>query len=75
MPYTGRYCRRVPELTSLIVEAAHNSQSEYLKDFNLTDADRYQLKVAGWLHDYGKLTTPEYVVDKATKQPSQLMRH
>jgi len=66
--YTGGHCRRVPELTSLIVEAAHNSQPDYLKDFNLTDADRYQLKVAGWLHDCGKLTTPESVVDKATKQ-------
>jgi len=66
-PYTGGHCRRVPELTSLIAEAAHNSQSDYLKDFNLTGADRYQLKVAGWLHDCGKLTTPEYVIDKATK--------
>lgn len=66
-PYTGGHCRRVPVLTSLIAEAAHNSQSNYLKDFQLSNADRYQLKVAGWLHDCGKLTTPEYVVDKATK--------
>jgi len=66
-PYTGGHCRRVPELTSLIAESAHNSQSSYLKNFSLTNADRYQLKVAGWLHDCGKLTTPEYVVDKATK--------
>ncbi|MDC9729372.1 MAG: GAF domain-containing protein [Methyloprofundus sp.] len=66
-PYTGGHCRRVPELTSLIAEAAHDSQSNYLKDFQLSNADRYQLKVAGWLHDCGKLTTPEYVVDKATK--------
>ncbi len=66
-PYTGGHCRRVPELTSLIAEAAHNSQSDYLKDFQLSNSDRYQLKVAGWLHDCGKLTTPEYVVDKATK--------
>lgn len=66
-PYTGGHCRRVPELTSLIAEAAHNSQSDYLKNFQLSNSDRYQLKVAGWLHDCGKLTTPEYVVDKATK--------
>jgi HD-GYP domain-containing protein (c-di-GMP phosphodiesterase class II) len=66
-PYTGGHCRRVPELTSLIAEAAHNSQSDYLKNFQLSNADRYQLNVAGWLHDCGKLTTPEYVVDKATK--------
>jgi HD-GYP domain-containing protein (c-di-GMP phosphodiesterase class II) len=56
-PYTGGHCRRVPELTSLIAEAAHNSQSDYLKNFQLSKADRYQLNVAGWLHDCGKLTT------------------
>jgi len=66
-PYTGGHCRRVPELTLLLAEAAHNSQSNYLKDFTMTDKDRYELKIAGWLHDCGKITTPEYVVDKATK--------
>jgi HD-GYP domain-containing protein (c-di-GMP phosphodiesterase class II) len=66
-PYTGGHCRRVPELTMLIAEAAHNTTEGYLKDFVMTDADRYELKIAGWLHDCGKITTPEYVVDKATK--------
>ncbi len=66
-PYTGGHCRRVPELTLLIAEAAHNTQDGYLKDFSMTDADRYELKIAGWLHDCGKITTPEYVVDKSTK--------
>jgi len=66
-PYTGGHCRRVPELTLLIAEAAHNTQEGYLKNFSMTDADRYELKVAGWLHDCGKITTPEYIVDKSTK--------
>ncbi len=66
-PYTGGHCRRVPELTMMLAEAAHNTQSGYLKDFTMTDNDRYELKIAGWLHDCGKITTPEYVVDKATK--------
>jgi len=66
-PYTGGHCRRVPELTLLIAEAAHNTQKGYLKDFIMTNADRYELKIAGWLHDCGKITTPEYVVDKSTK--------
>jgi len=66
-PYTGGHCRRVPELTLLIAEAAHDSKSDYLSQFQLTDKDRYELKIAGWLHDCGKITTPEYVVDKATK--------
>lgn len=66
-PYTGGHCRRVPELTMMIAEAAHNTHEGYLKDFHLTDADRYELTIAGWLHDCGKITTPEYVIDKATK--------
>ncbi|BCG62403.1 MAG: hypothetical protein methR_P0044 [Methyloprofundus sp.] len=66
-PYTGGHCRRVPELTLLIAEAAHKTNKGYLKDFAMNDDDRYELKIAGWLHDCGKITTPEYVVDKATK--------
>jgi HD-GYP domain-containing protein (c-di-GMP phosphodiesterase class II) len=66
-PYTGGHCRRVPELTSLLTEAAHNTDYGYLQDFQLTDADRYELSIASWLHDCGKIITPEYVIDKATK--------
>lgn len=66
-PYNGGHCRRVPELTTMIAEAAHETKEGYLKDFTLTDEDRYELRIAGLLHDCGKITTPEYVVDKATK--------
>ncbi len=66
-PHTGGHCRRVPELTMMLAEAAHNTQQGYLKDFAMTDADRYELKIAGWLHDCGKITTPESVIDKSTK--------
>lgn len=66
-PYTGGHCRRVPELTLLLAEAAHECKEGSLKDFLMTDKDRYELKIAGWLHDCGKITTPVYVVDKSTK--------
>lgn len=66
-PHTGEHCRRVPELTMMIAEAAHNTQEGYLRDFVMTDADRHELKIAGWLHDCGKITTPEAVINKATK--------
>lgn len=66
-PYTAGHCRRVPELTSMLAEAAHETDHGYLKDFRLTEADRYELTIAGWLHDCGKIITPEYVIDKATK--------
>ncbi len=66
-PYTGGHCRRVPELTMLLAEAAHDTHHGYLKDFRLSDDDRYELSIASWLHDCGKITSPEYVIDKATK--------
>ena len=66
-PYTGGHCERVPVLTMLLAEAANRSQNGALADFKLTDKDRYELKIAGLLHDCGKITTPVHVVDKATK--------
>jgi HD-GYP domain-containing protein (c-di-GMP phosphodiesterase class II) len=66
-PYTGGHCRRVPELTMLLADAAADTSTGPLADFRMTEDDRYELKIAGWLHDCGKVTTPEYVVDKATK--------
>jgi len=66
-PYTGGHCRRLPELTLMLADATSNIKQGPLKDFTMTEEDRYELKVAGWLHDCGKMTTPEYVIDKATK--------
>ena len=66
-PYTGGHCRRVPVLTLMLAEAASGVQTGSLKDFTLTQPDRYELSIAAWLHDCGKITTPEHVVDKSTK--------
>ena len=66
-PYTGEHCQRVPELTMMLAEAAHETTQGPLADFHLTDRDRYELRIAALLHDCGKVTTPVHVVDKATK--------
>ncbi len=66
-PYTGGHCRRVPELTMSLAKAATNVQEGPLKDFMMTEDDYYALKIASWLHDCGKITTPEHVIDKSTK--------
>lgn len=66
-PYTGGHCARVPALTMMLAEAANRTRQGALQDFELTDKDRYELKIAGMLHDCGKITTPVHVVDKATK--------
>jgi len=66
-PYTGGHCNRVPLLTELLVKAACDETEGPFADFNLSDEEWYELKIAAGLHDCGKVTTPEYVVDKATK--------
>lgn len=66
-PYTGGHCQRVPVLTMMLAEAVNDTRNGPLRDFRMTDKDRYELKIAGLLHDCGKVTTPVHVVDKATK--------
>ena len=66
-PHTGGHCRRVPMLTNMLAEATCDIAIGPLKDFSMTEDERYCLNVAGWLHDCGKIITPEYIVGKATK--------
>ncbi len=66
-PYTGGHCRRVPELAMMIAQAANATTNGPLADINMSEKELYELRIAAWLHDCGKVTTPEYVVDKATK--------
>ena len=66
-PYTGGHCARVPELTKMLARAACAERNGPYKDFSLDEDEWEAVHVAAWLHDCGKVTTPEYVVDKATK--------
>jgi HD-GYP domain-containing protein (c-di-GMP phosphodiesterase class II) len=66
-PHTGTHCERVPALTMMIADAVARCSVGPLKDFTMTEHDRYELKIAGLLHDCGKIVTPVHVVDKATK--------
>jgi HD-GYP domain-containing protein (c-di-GMP phosphodiesterase class II) len=65
--HTGDHCRRVPVLTMMLAEAACRTKSGPFKDFHMTEEELYELKIAGLLHDCGKVTTPVHVIDKATK--------
>jgi len=66
-PYTGGHCERVPTLTMMLADAVNNCKTGPLRGFSMSERDRYELKIAGLLHDCGKVTTPVHVVDKATK--------
>jgi HD-GYP domain-containing protein (c-di-GMP phosphodiesterase class II) len=66
-PYTGGHCARVPELTKMLSKAACDDHQGNYKNFDLSEDQWEELHIAAWLHDCGKIVTPEYVVDKATK--------
>ncbi|MNJ30612.1 Methyl-accepting chemotaxis protein McpB [compost metagenome] len=66
-PYTGGHCERVPQLAQMLLDKAVQADSGPYADFSMSEAERYEFRVAAWLHDCGKVTSPEYVVDKATK--------
>jgi len=66
-PYTGGHCQRVPEITFMLARADAASDEPAFRDYQPTDEDWEALHIAAWLHDCGKVTTPEFVVDKATK--------
>lgn len=66
-PYTGGHCQRVPELTRMLAAAASESDDPPFRDYHPGDEDWEAIHIASWLHDCGKVTTPEYVVDKSTK--------
>ena len=66
-PYTGGHCKRVPELTLMLAKATIDNKIGPLKDFTMTEKEFYELKIASWLHDCGKIITPESVMDKPTK--------
>lgn len=65
--HTSAHCQRVPVLTELLARAACETQDGPLKDFELDHNGWYELRVAAWMHDCGKLATPDSVLDKSTK--------
>lgn len=66
-PYTGNHCRKVPTITMMLAKACHQISDGPLADFSMTSEDFNELSVAAWLHDCGKVATPEYIMDKAKK--------
>jgi HD-GYP domain-containing protein (c-di-GMP phosphodiesterase class II) len=66
-PYTGGHISRVAGLTMKIAEVINKTTEGEYADVSFDEDDLEELRIAAWLHDIGKITTPEYIVDKATK--------
>ncbi|RUO39404.1 phosphohydrolase [Aliidiomarina taiwanensis] len=66
-PQTGAHCRRVPDATLMLAQAASGSQYPGIEKFKMSKSDMYALEIAAWLHDCGKIVTPPHIVEKSTK--------
>ncbi len=66
-PYTGGHVRRVAELTMDIARRINSAHEGPYAAVTFSADELQELQIAAWLHDVGKITTPEYVIDKATK--------
>ncbi|MBF0121523.1 MAG: GAF domain-containing protein [Desulfobacterales bacterium] len=66
-PYTGGHISRVVALTGLIVDKINKSEQGVFKDVFFIDDQIEEIKLSAWMHDIGKITTPDKVVDKATR--------
>ncbi|MEP4147200.1 MAG: HD domain-containing phosphohydrolase [Halioglobus sp.] len=66
--YTGGHCERVPELALMLAQSASASTDGPFDQFKLGNEDQWrEYRIAAWLHDCGKITTPEHIVDKGSK--------
>jgi HD-GYP domain-containing protein (c-di-GMP phosphodiesterase class II) len=65
--YTGGHCERVPLLAEMLTRAACDAQAGPFAEFNLSEVEWYELHIAAWLHDCGKVITPVHVMDKSKK--------
>jgi HD-GYP domain-containing protein (c-di-GMP phosphodiesterase class II) len=65
--YTGGHCERVPVITEMLTRAACDAKTGPFAEFNLNELEWYELHIAAWLHDCGKVVTPVHVMDKSKK--------
>ena len=66
-PYTGGHCERVPAIAMMLAEHAERDNGAFADFGFVTQDQRREFEIAAWLHDCGKITTPEHIVDKGSK--------
>lgn len=65
--YTGGHIARVSRLALMLAQKINETENGPFADTHFSSKELEELRLAAWLHDVGKIATPEYVVDKSTK--------
>ncbi len=66
-PHTYNHIRRVAALGEAISASLSNWNEGIYADVKYNDDEMAEIKLAGWMHDIGKITTPEHIVSKQVK--------
>lgn len=66
-PVTGKHCENVPTIAMILAKAVCESTEGVYSDKDFTEEELYELNMAAWMHDCGKITSPEYIIEKGTK--------
>ena len=66
-PVTGGHIRRVANLTLTMAEFINEHEDGIFKEKKFSPDQMYELRIAAYMHDIGKVTTPVEIVEKAKK--------
>ncbi|MFK2822032.1 HD domain-containing phosphohydrolase [Arcobacter sp. YIC-80] len=64
--HTMNHIANVEKISLLLAQAINDDDTIY-KDVKYTQNDFQQIKIAAWMHDIGKISMPESIIDKSTK--------
>ncbi|MCD6328814.1 MAG: HD domain-containing protein [Candidatus Cloacimonetes bacterium] len=65
--YTAGHVKRVATLTEEIARRINEDENGYFKNVYFNEDQLQEISMAGWMHDVGKIVTPECIMDKSTK--------
>ncbi|MBU0925932.1 HD domain-containing protein [bacterium] len=65
-PYTSDHIVKVEKIALLVAKAIHEDNTIYEK-VKYNENDYKQIALAAWMHDIGKISMPEHIIDKSTK--------
>ncbi len=65
-PYTAKHIDHVALISQIIADAINENETIF-KDIKFSKNELEEIRLAAWLHDIGKISTPDHIIDKRTK--------
>ena len=65
--HTGGHCERVPQLAETLIQRMCEAREGPFAEVKMTETELEEFHLGAWLHDCGKVTSSDHIIDKATK--------